>query len=344
MAAGDFTATELMNIQLMSERMWTDGILAREGEPQAGAAIAVLENQNARFSELNNRDKDLKIDVSWIDTCALEDEACEDNCDLTEALLETGKETYQPDICRKSGFSVDAETSRTNSYDTQEAAAKGLAKAIQNLDEFWARQVLVKLNTFAGYNVYPTPWTFDPAAMTTNVPAADYHLSMTANLMIQARMNRLGTPYYIENGLLEAERLNAQLDAGNAEGRGNNARVNALNMYSDPLNFALSGVSDSLFGVAASAVAFKTVNRNPDSPIVIGGSVGQTRYTVNSRVLPGVKYDVYHTVTCVENGRLVYTWRLETNGGIWLNPAGCPITVEEETYNSTGVLSYTRTA
>lgn len=342
MAAGDFTATELMNIQLKAEQMWTDGILAREGDPQAQAAIAVLENQTARFGELNNRDKDLKLDVTFINTCDLEDETCDDNCDLDEPLMETGKKEYEIDICRKSGFSVDAETSRTNSYETQEAAARGLAKAIQNLDEFWARQVLLKLNTFAGYNVYPAPWNFDGTAMTTQVPAADYNLGMAANLIIQARMNRLGTPYYIENGLLEADILNARFDAGNAEGKGDFSRVGALNLYSDPLNFALSGISDTLFSISTGAVAFKTAVRNPDTPIVIGGSVGQTRYTVNSRVLPGVKYDVYHTVKCVSSGRLVYTWRLETNGGIWLNPEGCPIEVGEESFQSTGVLSYTR--
>lgn len=349
MAAGDFTATKLMNIQLMSEKMWTDGVLARQGEPQAQAAIAVLQNQVARFGELNDRDKDLKIDVTFIDTCNLEDEACDDNCVIDEPLMETGKKNYVVDICRKSGFSVDAETSRTNAYETQEAAAAGLAKAIQNLDEYWARQVLTKLNTFSGYNAFPNPYTFDATAMTTEVEASNYNLSMAANLIIQARLNRLGTPYYIENGLLESEILNARFAAGNSDGKGDVARLGALNLYSDPLNFALAGISDTLFSVGTGAVAFKTVNRNPDTPIVLGGSVNQTRYTVNSRVLPGVKYDVYHTMKCVTGGRIVYSWKLETNGGVWLNPEGCPFDVDDgaggtDTYQSTGVLSYTKTA
>lgn len=342
MAAGDFSATELLKIQLMSERMWTDGILAREGEPQAEAAKAVLENQTARFSELNTRDKDLKINVTFINTCEIEDEACVDNCDLDEPQLESGAKEYEIDICRKTGFSVDQETTRTNIYDTQMIAAEGMARSIQKLDEFWARQVLLKLNTFAGINSYPQPWTFDDTDMTTEVPGSDYNLGMTAHLMLQARMNRLGNPYYIENGLLQADILNAQFDAGNFDGRGDAARVRALNMYSDPVNFALSGISDTLFSVSTGAVAFKTANRNPDTPVTYGGSVNQTRYTVNSRVLPGVKYDVYHTLRCDEGNRLVYVWRLETNGGIWLNPEGCPIVIGEETFQNTGVLSYTK--
>lgn len=350
MAAGDFSASQLLNIQLKAEQMWTDGILAKEQQPMADAAIAVLENQTARFQVFNDRDKDNKVQVTFINTCAIETDDCDDNCELDEPQVESGVEEYEPDLCQKAGFSVDQETTRTNIYSVEEIAAQSMARAIGKLDEWWARQVLARLATFSGVNVYPQPWTYDNTDKTTEVPTAQYNLSMVAHLMLQAQMNRLGTPYYIGDGTLAADIINAQLNAGNLDGKGDASRITQLNLYQDMYNFARAGMDESLFAISPGAVAFKTTNRNPDAPRVLGGQIQQTIYTVNSRVLPGVKYDVYYTLKCVTgtNGRAryVHTWRLETNGGVWLNPAGCPVEIEVEgapvVVSPTGILSYTK--
>lgn len=349
MAAGDFTASQLLQIQLKAEQMWNDGILAKANQPQAEAAKAVIANQTARFNVLNDRTKDHKIEVMFLNTCAVETDDCVSNCDIDEPLVESGKKEYEPDLCQKTGFSVDEETTRTNNYGVQEIAAEAMATAIGRLDEWWAQQVMARLKTFAGINVYPDPWTYDPAESTTEVPTADYTLQMYANLIIQAQMNRLGSPYYIDNGSLYAQVLNAQLNAGNLDGKGDANRIQQLNMYFDLYNFARAGLDEDLFAISPGAVAFKTVNRNPDTPRTLGGSIQQTIYTVNSRVLPGVKYDAYYTLKCTTvagKAHYVHAWRLETNGGIWLNPEGCPVTIdvddEPTVVAPTGVLSYTK--
>lgn len=347
MAAGDFSASALLDINLKAEAMWSNGAQAAMYQSHADSAKAVLENQTARFTELNDKDKDLKVKVTWLNPCGIVDEDCEGNCDISEPEIEAEAKEYEYDICRKTGFSVNRDTLRTSSYDAEEVRARGMAMSIKKLDEFWAKQVLLKAKAFAGINVAPSPWTFNGTTMDTEVPTASYDLTMIPYLMKQAMLNQLSSPYYIEKGDLYVPYLNAKFNAGNAEGKGDQARINALNMYFDMWNFAAAGITEDLFAIDASAIAMKTHAKHPDSPMLIGGSVQHTIYTVNSQMLPGVKYDVFYTLACQEQvisgktrTQYVDTWRLETNGLIALNPEACEVTVSGTTYRPNGVLSY----
>lgn len=343
----NFEAAALAAIALRAEAMWT-GAQALNNPVNAEAARAVLVNQTAQFREFDDyTTKNKKVNVTWLDTCDLVDEECEPNCEITGPEIDAQVEEYEPTICRKIDFSVDETAGRDDIYTVQEKSAAALSRAIGKLDEFWARQVMSSLDLYAGVNAFPAPWTYDAANRTTNIPAAQYNLSMYANLILQAQRNNLGNAYFIENGDLMAELLNAQLDGGNWDGKGDLARSQALRMYHDLFNFGKAGVTDSLFAINPNAVAMKTVNYNADSPKTLGGTVQQVVYTVPSRVLPGVKYDVYYSFTCTTpagaaRAHYVHAWRIETNGFVALNPTDCPITVGGTEVNPTGVLGYTK--
>lgn len=342
MAAGDFSPSALLAIKLKAEQMWADSRLSQDMKANAQAAIAVKQNSNAVIRPLEDPEKDNTVVVTFINPCAVTVQDCTSNCDLTEPELESGSKQYQLDLCKKTGFSVDAFKSRTNTYSVDEIAAQGLASAIKELDEWWAQQVLVKLKSFAGINVHPQPYTW--AAGTTTIPDAQYNLSVIPEIMLDAIMNKMGSSYYINNGDLWIPYTNAQLNAGNLDGKGDLARIQQLKMYFDMFNFGASGVTESIFAVSNSAVAFTTQAKNPAQPRVLGGQIQQTVYKVPSGVIPGVEYDVYYTLKCTTVGtkaHYVHTWRVETNGGIFLNPEGCPVVVGGTTYTPTGVLSYT---
>lgn len=345
MANGEFTASELLETRLKAEQMWTDSQRAASLAPEAEAAIAVLDHQTARFDVFNNIDKDIKVKVTFIDACGREAEDCDNSCDLSEEELSTGSKEYEPNICKKSGFSVNETKLRTNDYGQSEVVAEGLAASVKALDEFWAKQVLVKLKTFAGVNVAPGAMTYDPVNKTTYPVTGD--LNQLAQLIQQGKLNRINGAYFIDNGVFFTAMLNAAFDSGNAEGKGAAARLKALQgvLYDDQFNFAGAGITDDLFMIGSGAVAFKTVNKHPDIPTLIGGKVQHTIYTIPSNKLPGVKYDVTYTVECkVVNNKKSYfhTWRLETNGLIELNPEGCPVTVNGAVVSPTGVLSYSK--
>lgn len=349
MAAGDFTRSELLKIKLKAEQMWSDSRLQADFAPEAEAARAVRANQTASMPELLQRDKDRKITVTWINACGIVAEDCETNCGLTEDELEAGSKDYEIDTCKKSGFSVDAEKSRTNAYEVQEIAARGQLMAIKALDEFWAVQVLAKAKAYAGVNVAPAPYTYDNTNKTTNVPDASYNVKMIANLLQQARLNKMGNPYFIDNGTLYLEWLNAQLDSGNLDGKGDATRIAQLKLYFDQFNFPKAGLAEDTFMISPGAMALFTRNRNPDAMTYVAGKINQWRYTVPSLVLPGVSYDAYQELACkTVNGKShdYYTWRFETNGIVPLNPEGCPVTIQvggsPVVLNPTGILSYTK--
>lgn len=349
--AGDLSATALLNLRVKAENAWRDGKTAVQYKVNAEAAKAVLENQTARVDLLAGRsNKDDVVEISFINTCGIVAEDCESNCTIDEPELDTGKQEYEVDTCKKTGFSIDEEKIRTNDYELEELHSAGHAASLKALDEFWAQQVLAKLLAERGYNAYPDPYT--QADQITTVPAAGYTLNqLTANLILQAQMNNINNPYFIERGLLAGEFLNAQFNAGNLDGKGDAARAEFLRMYFDMLNFGKAGITTAdLFMVDSSAVALATKNRYDATPVLAGGKIQQTRYSVASQTLPGVRYDVIYSLECkTVNGKShdMHSWRYETNGLIAVNPALCPITIPGEPptiVDSNGILAYKKGA
>lgn len=335
--AGDFTATELTAIKLKAQNMWADGQFAQEFEPNTVAAQAVLENQTARFQPFDDRTKDNQLIIDWIDSCSMVDRACVEECDISEDELATESQPVVPDLCRETGFSIDREKLRTNSMTREELAAHGQMRAVQLLDEYWDKQVILKMKAFAGVNSYPAPYTY--AAGTTTIPAADYNRKLASYWMRIAKMHKIQSFYMVDNGSLFEDWYNAQIDAGNLDGKGDAARVNAMKMYFDMWGFAAAGITEDTFMIGRSAMAMKTINRYDSTPVEIGGKVNETTYTVPSRTLPGVAYDVVYQLTCEVTGgvkRYRDTWKFTTKGGIWLNPVACS--------GTNGILSFSKGA
>lgn len=352
--AGDLAASAILKLRAKAESAWTDGKTATQYKINSEAAKAVLENQTARVDMLTGRsNKDDKVEITFINTCGIVAEDCESNCTIDEPELDTGSEEYEVDICKKTGFSIDAEKLRTNDYALEEMHQAGHIASIKALDEFWAQQILAKLSAEAGYNAFPAPFTF--AGDVTTVPGAQYNLAgLTANLIMQGQLNNINNPYFIERGLLFTEFINAQLNSGNLDGKGDAARLQALNMYFDLINFGKAGITSAdLFMVDTSAVALASKNRYTTTPEVAGGKIQQTRYSVPSLTLPGVMYDVIYSLECKTVGTKahdMHSWRYETNGLIAVNPALCPITIPGEgedpdtQVTSNGILAYKKGA
>lgn len=343
MAAGDFSASVLTKIKLKAENNWQDSRLAEEYKAHADAAVAVLANQTVTIKPLVDRDKDYEVEVVWIDPCNTTLRDCQSACDLQGPLTETKAQPYALTLCKEAAYSVNVETSRTNMYEVEEVAAQQIALRVKELDEWWAQRVLIKLKSFAGINVAPTPWTYNPVTNTTEVPTADYNVKMVSKLLKQAILNKMPNPYFIDNGNLFTEWWDKEIEKGNLDGAGDAARIKAIKLYFDMWNFLPAGLTEDTFMVNKNAVALHTKVKHPDTPKYIGGQVNHTIYTIPSTALPGVKYDVFYTMKCVTVGNFeqyVHTWVIRTKGDVLLNPKGCPVTVSSVVYNPTGVISY----
>jgi hypothetical protein len=341
-SAGDFTATQLAALTLRAQQMWTTD-LSRSPAPNTPTVQAVLANQTANVDTMTQKDKDQSMVITWVNGCAVDADDCTPDCSISGDELSSDTATYAPDLCKESAFSVNEYKFRTNTLQFEEVVATGLNRAINALDEWWNTQMLTRLKSFAGVNGVPAPWTY--ASTTTTIPGASYNRDAIATILYQIMMNGFTNPYMINNGDLWIEFQNIMFDAGNLDGKGDLARKNALpKIVFDLLGFSKAGLTDSLFVVNPDAVAMGTQSRNPQRPTK---PKDVTLYTVPSRTLPGVVYDVFYEIRCeVINGESQYVdnWKVKTRGGIWKNPAGCPMTVGGTTFTPTGVISYTKGA
>ena len=334
------TATELLKLNVKAEQMWQDSALALSTKPNTETAKAILKNQTATFKVFEDSKLDQKVAVTFLSMCGMTAEACVANCDIDEAEPNSGVKDYTPDICFKSGFKINEKILRTNQYQFEELFAKFSAQAIDSLDEQWSIRALAKMKTFAGANAYPSPFTYDSVNKTTNVPSAVYNTQMIAKLIQQMMLNEMGDAYFIDNGSLWEPFFNAQMNAGNLDGKGQASLIQQLNMTFDQFNFAKASISEDTFAISKGAIAMKTINKFEDAPRQLTAE-GQMRYTMKSRSLPGVKYDVIHQEKCVGDD-IFQTFRFISNGGIWLNPETCPVTVGGSQVAQTGVLSYSK--
>lgn len=334
------TATQLLALNVKAEQMWKDSALALSTTAQTETAKAILKNQTANFRVFENANLDQKVAVTFLSMCNLETEACETNCDIDELEPSSGVKEYTPDICQKVGFKINEKILRSNQYQFEELFAKFSAESIDKLDSFWSVQALAKLKSFAGANAFPTPYTYDAVNKTTNVPSADYGTKLIPKLIQQTMLNQMGDSYFIDNGSLWEAFFMAEMNSQNLDGKGQANLVKQLNVSFDQFNFLKAGLSEDTFAISKGAVAMKTTNKFSDTPRVLTAE-GQTRYTIKSRNLEGVKYDVIHQVKCVGDD-IFHTFRFITNGGIWLNPETCPIDVGGTQVAQTGVLSYSK--
>lgn len=344
--AGNFTAAQLLEVVVKGEEMWKNSQYEASLIPNAEAAVAVLKNQTAQFKELDDySEKNRKVKVTYIDACGGEVQDCEASCELDGEELSANSEIYEPNICKEHAFKIDVTKLRDTNYTSDELVLRGHARALKLLDEYWAQQILAKAKLNAGINLSPAPFIWDNVNNTTRIPDADYKLQMLANLVQQANMNRINAPYFIENGSLFVEMFNAEMNAGNLDGKGDASRLAMLKrmLYQDAWNFAPAGITESLFMIGSGALAFKTVNEY--KPIPINLTPLKQAYSVKSNLLTGVSYDVEYSKTCkvVNNKeRYFHTWRYRTNGLIEINPKGCPVNFGGNIVEPTGILSYTK--
>ena len=323
--------------------------------PHVDSLLTQLGAQTARFEELNNPNKDNTVTITWLKQCDGETtdlNRATDICEIEGVEFETDSKEYQYSLDQKFSFSVDEEKIRTGTYELDEQVAFGMLRADKALSEWWNKQYLLAVAAAAGPNipaingdVAPIGW--DDGAGAATIPLASYDVKVVAKLVKMQQLNQVAAGFYINNGSLFEAWVDAGYDTGNAEGKGDGARKAAVNMTFDMWNFSKAGVTEDMFLVSNSALAVKTYTRYTDAPVYKSGNINQWRYRMPSRVIPGVYYDVIHTLTCT-NGHDVHTFQIMTTGGIFVNPFSCPQSVTIEgtptDVEATGVYAFTQTA
>jgi hypothetical protein len=324
MAAGDFSTSSLVEIKLKADEIYSGNTPESEHyKTEVDALKAILENQTAKIVPLNGyQEKDNTVGINWVDATGVVGAAdATDNCTLTEAQLETKAIPVSLTLSRKSGFSVDEGDLRNSIFSREEVVAKGLLAAMKQLDEYLAGQALVFLATKKSTPVTGSyaAYTFDAPSKTIQIPAADWTAALYPQLAKTAIMNKQRDSYVLEGGDLYIPYQNALMNAGNGEGKGDAARIKLLPTYSDLFNFAASGVTpEDAYLVQKNAVAFAHKVRYSATPVEWPNS--QKRYSIASKNLPGVEYEVIYQMTCGTNDELTHSFRLRVKSGFFASP------------------------
>jgi hypothetical protein len=151
-------------------------------------------------------------------------------------------------------------------------------------------------------------------------------------LSLAAIHNRLKRPYLLSGNNLYTANWNAEMNAGNADGKGAAKKMGAFPIYFDPFNVEAM-TPKSTFMIDPNAVAFVNKARYSTDPDEFVNGADKTLFAIKSNAIPGVMYDVVYDTVCSGND-IVHRYKIHATGKFILNPTGCDTDI-------TGVLEFT---
>lgn len=336
-----YSDSVLPKILEKSDRIWADNQVKSQFDGKVDAALHLIGEQTARVNLLL-QGKDRDVEIAWINACNVEAEDCVDACTIGGNELTTDKATYAIETCKQVKFKVPEKTFRDNLFDYTEVVATGMMKGRKELDEQIAQAAIAALNANSGVNAHASEkWTLSgtPTGSISEVAPGNFDLGLMFHMQYAAAQNRFSDPFLLSGFNLAEAIFNARMNAGNDSGKGDAMRASTIRVHQDFFNLEAvntSGgtVSYYTYMVDKGAIAFASKNYYNPQPRTLDG-IGHVLFSVPSMKLPGVVYDVTHTVTCT-SGEYYHEYKLEAHFDWFINPTGCINT-------RTGILRFLRT-
>lgn len=324
----DFNSTNLPVMLEKADMIWADNQVNSQYMAKVDAWMHLQRVQTASVNTaLQGKDKTVR--VGWVNACNLATEACDSTCVTDGTALDSDYEDYTISSCRRVEFKINYNKFRDNLFNPDEAVAKGLLKAMKELDEYLAQEYIVFLNANGGTNEW-SGWGTTSGGETT-VANAEWNTGAFWKLNYTAQQNRFADATVLTGYNLAEVIYNARANAGNAEGKGDLVRTTGIASYIDPFNLeTVNSGTYKTYLVDTGAVAFANKVYRPGRPTIWGGKY--TYFSRPSQNLPGVMYDVEVLQDC-SSGEDIEVYRVVANYNFLLNPTGCTAT-------RTGILEF----
>lgn len=332
--AGDFSPSQLVTAQIKADAMFADDMQRADFVGNVEAWKAIKAEQNANVALLEDSEKDRDVKVTWINSCGETVEDYDENdCDLAGAELGSDSKTYSLSLSKQYKFTVDEMTFRANDYSMEDAVAKGLLKADKGLSEAIAKSGLARLESFKGVNtVTDGVGTVNAVTTETDVAAADWNERLFAYLYRVGLQNQLSNPFLLSGTNLFEDRLVTLLAEQNANGKGAANLFKLIRTYFDMFHLdALNSPSLKTYLINRGAIAFASKTYYGATPTRYRE---QDRYSIASRNLEGVRFDVHYTNRC-SGKTMKHDFKVIAYYDYFLNPTGCDGT-------RTGVLAFNK--
>jgi hypothetical protein len=337
MAAGDFTGSALVNVLKYVDEAWSDSMVAQDAIGRVATAN-IVKNESQRFvrlEELQNPSKDYTVRVYWPKMCSESSDAGSDDCTVGGNELESDYKDYTLGTRRTWGFQIDEKALRSNALTFEQLVARGSVQADKILAEYLAQALITAMVSNAGTNLYTGLGSV--AATETTVDATDWSVDgMLAHLALAGQKNYFTNPYLLTGSALWTDVWKARLGQPATDRINEAVQVGQFRWYQDIHNVdPVVGTDETLFMVNPSAITWINKAYEPREGRELNGA-GQFRYSMPSRLVPGLEYDVVYTNDC-STDEITHKWSFYMKYGILINPEPCVTT-------NTGILSFVKDA
>lgn len=342
MAAGDFTPTKLAEVQLRVDQMWAEPQTSKNYTANGESVKAVLENQTATISALEDPEKLKEVAVKWIDFCGdtSRDTQHADQCPIDEACGEgEGKtKSYALDIFIEDCFAVREEDLETSIFSMEDVIAKGMLAKQKNILERFNTKTIAAIDAGKGDSPYAGAGTIGTENLGyTEITTANYTIDKIYPYWMQVMaLQRSNSAFLLDGGNFFQQWILAQKTAANDNGKLSQGLVDMLNYYQDLFGFAKAGVASNTYLVDKGAVAIANRAKFPVTPKEYGHGVAQTRYSIPLAQLPQLKLDVTYTNVC-DADTILHKWNMKLRAGVFVNPTMCDA-------GNTGILGFKKVA
>ncbi len=301
------TATELTTAMVKQDLMWADSQRKQDYEANVVAANAIIENTTARLDVIQDTSdqKKRKVKIYWNDVCdPTVATTTPDYCSITGTEPNSAALEYEITKKVSSKFTIDEADYVSNMLTIEEVFADTLLKHMKALDEKIAQVAVSSLDSFAQVNALQNGIGCSDETgnwIETFINPSYWSPSIMGYLKRIAIKNKFGSPVLIDGSNLYDHYWAAQMNAGNANGAGakNMFDQSGIKMYFDLFNVdAVADKSTFLMNRGSVAFAHKAWwdKFAQNAPKV--DSDGRRKFSIPSKNLTGVKYDVYITSDC----------------------------------------------
>ena len=327
---GSFDETILMNQLVKATEIGFDSRIKQQFTPQYAVLNAIKAAQTATVQTPLSKRKDVAVEVQWENFCDIVAEACATDCTVGGAKSSTNIQEYDVTWCKEVNFSMDENDFYDNVFDMN--VAKAFLKADKEITEAFAQYAVAQLESFKGANAL-TAGKGTVAGTETSIPAAYWTPALAAYFSHVSIRNQFNSPIFLSGSLLYEPYMVAQANSANADGKGGWALWSGLNPFFDLWNIDTVNTPNLkayLISMGSLTTAFKHYN-----PAIPERGFDHWRYTMPSRFIPGLTYDVFYKNSCSHSDKSLFKhdYTIKMKGDILANPNGCSPT-------NTGILSF----
>lgn len=326
---GTFDCTKLDKVTLAAQTAFPDGILSAGKNVNSVTIQTLKQAQTANLISIADTNKKRVAKVFWLDDCETAGPtACTNSCDISGGTTAGSEcQDYEMTGCKEYKFSISESDFNDNITNFTDAAGAMLATRLRLLDESWNKDAIAFLNANAGVNSNPAPYTV--VGNCTEIPSANWNADIMGYFELVAYYNRFRSNVMVTGNDKLRMLLYSLMNSTMPQAQSDLGKMRSLfNINHDGIGFATTGNANKTFTWNGGSAAFVHKNYYSDRVMTVPVDKGEAQvYSVNSPTIPGVMYDVIHTMTCDPNvvGRiqLIHNWKVLSYGDLFLNPLGC---------------------